>query len=116
VIYGAIDPVVVTAIVAALLGGGWLGGLAIFRKAGPEAKQVVADTLIQVNQHLREELERRDKDWQTQIDRRDKEINHLRDEVKRLRNRLSEVQDDLQRVETELTEIGQSTRVPAPPS
>lgn len=109
-----IDPGLVTAIVVALLGGGLLGGIAILRKSGPEAEQIVAETLIKVNEHLRTELERRDKEWQDQVDRRDREITRLRDEVNRLRERLSEVQEDLQKVETELTRVSEGTP-PRPP-
>lgn len=94
----ALDPTLVTMIVGVILGGGGLTAYAVARKAGPEADQIVAATLIEVNKHLREELALRDK-----------EIEHLRDEVTRLRERLREVQDDLSRVETELTRVSQRT-------
>jgi peptidoglycan hydrolase CwlO-like protein len=107
-IVAAIDPGLVTAVAAALLGGGLLAGIGILRKSGPEAEKIVADTLIQVNQHLREELERRDKEWEEQVERRDREIERLRQEVNRLRGRLDGVQKDLERVETELGRVGAS--------
>ncbi len=113
VLLAALDPTIVTAIAGAILSGGLLGAAAMFRKSGPEADQIVAKTLIEVNEYLRKELDERDKKWAAEVERRDKEIDRLQGEIGRLRDRLKEVQDDLQRVESELSQV---TRGSAPPA
>lgn len=57
-----------------ILGGGFVGGVVAFRKAGAESGAIATETLIKVNQELRVEL------------------NRLNDEVKRLRAAL-EIRD-----------------------
>lgn len=58
------------AILGVVLGGGFAGSIAVFRKAGPESAAIATETLIKVNEELRREL------------------NWLNDEVKRLRSAL----------------------------
>ena len=53
-----------------ILGGGFVGGVAAFRKAGTESSAIATETLIKVNEELR------------------KEITRLSDEVKHLREAL----------------------------
>lgn len=48
-------------IVSGILGGGALAAIAAVRKAGPESESIAARTLIEVNNELRKELDRRDK-------------------------------------------------------
>jgi uncharacterized protein YlxW (UPF0749 family) len=98
-ILAAIDPTIITAMAAAILGGGFLTGIAIWRKSGPEAEQIVAATLIQVNEHLRKELELRD------------------EEIERLRKRLTQLRADFNTLEDEFRALAQRTRsMPPPPA
>lgn len=58
----AIDPGLFAAFITAILGAGGLGSFVAFRKAGKEADEIAARTLIAVNDELRKELKRRDED------------------------------------------------------
>jgi phage shock protein A len=82
-----LDPGVISAIAAALLGGGGIGAVAVWRKAGTEAESIAAKTLIEVNQFLRQELETRDK------------------EIKKLRERLAALRRDFDALEAEFQEL-----------
>lgn len=87
ILIAAIDPTLVTALAGAVLSGGLVGALAIWRKAGPEAEQIVAATLIQVNEHLRKELALRD------------------EEIEGLRKRMSELRRDFDLLEVEFHKL-----------
>lgn len=50
----------VVGLMGALLGGGFIGAVAAFRKAGAESSSVATQSLIAVNEELRRELARRD--------------------------------------------------------
>ncbi len=96
--FAAIDPTVISAVSGALLGGGLLGGYAVYRKAGPEADQIVAKTLIEVNEYLRKELELRDK------------------EIDKLRKRLAQLRKDFNTLEEEFHKLSRGTpRDPSSP-
>lgn len=93
--FAAIDPAIVTAIAGGVLSGGLIGALAIWRKSGPEAEQIVAATLIEVNEHLRKELALRD------------------EEIERLRKRLNELRRDFDALEAEFHKLSRG-RTPQP--
>jgi len=97
VILGAIDPTFITAVAGAILSGGLIGALAIYRKAGPEAEQIVAQTLIEVNEHLRKELALRD------------------EEIERLRKRLNELRRDFDALEAEFHKLSRGKPEPTGP-
>ena len=82
-----LDPGIIAAAVAGMLGGGLVGAAAAWRKAGPEADQIVSETLIEVNEHLRQELTLRD----TEIDK--------------LRGCLCKLRTDLDALEVKLREL-----------
>ena len=50
----------VIALLGLLLGGGFLGAIVTFRKAGAESASIATKTLIAVNEELRRDLTRRD--------------------------------------------------------
>lgn len=50
----------VVGLLAIILGGGFLGAIITFRKAGAESSSIATETLIAVNKELRLELTRRD--------------------------------------------------------
>lgn len=83
----AIDPGLFVAFVAAVLGAGGIGSIVAFRKAGKEADEIAARTLIAVNDELRKELRRRD------------------DELSALRGRVSEAESQLEAKEREVAEL-----------
>lgn len=60
----------VVGLLGILLGGGFIGGVAAFRRAGSESNAIATESLIKVNEELRRELAR------------------LNDEVARLRTAL----------------------------
>ena len=60
-IFGAIDGELIAPLATLILGGGLVKGIIDYRKAGPESESIAARTLIEVNEELRRELERRDK-------------------------------------------------------
>jgi predicted nuclease with TOPRIM domain len=91
----AVDPAF-TAIVGVLLGGGAIQAIVHYRKAGPEIDQVVSQTLITVNEHLRKELELRDV------------------EIERLRKRLADLRKDFNALEDEFRELSSRTRTHPP--
>lgn len=95
-ILAALDPSILTAGIAAVLGGGFAGGVAVWRKAGPEADQIVAKTLIEVNEHLRKELALRD------------------EEIDRLRKRLRELRRDFDALEDEFHKLARKKTDPSP--
>jgi hypothetical protein len=82
-----VDPSLMTAIAGGLLGGGFIGGIAVWRKSGPEADQIVAKTLIEVNEFLRKELALRDE-----------EIEKLRKRLKDLRKDFNALEDEFHKV------------------
>lgn len=67
----------VLALLGVILGGGGVSAFVAFRKAGPESAAIATETLIAVNNELRSELARRDKE----VERRDQEINELRERI-----------------------------------
>lgn len=69
-----------SAVVATLLGGGFITAVVAWRKAGPEGESIAARTLIEVNQELRNELDRRDK----LIDALERRLTHMREEIEGL--------------------------------
>lgn len=89
-ILAAIDPALVSTVVAGLLSGGLIVAVAIWRKSGPEAEQIVAATLIEVNEHLRKELALRD------------------EEIERLRKRLNELRRDFDALEAEFHQLSRN--------
>jgi hypothetical protein len=86
VIFAEIDPIASVA-VATLLGGGLLGSVVAWRKAGPEGESIAARTLIQVNEELRTELDRRDK----LIDALELRLTHMREEIEGLEREVAEL-------------------------
>lgn len=82
-----VDAGIVAAAIAGMLGGGLVGAAAAWRKAGPEADQIVSETLIGVNKHLRQELELRDR------------------EIDKLRECLCTLRKDFSALETELHKL-----------
>ena len=50
----------ITALLGVILGGGFVSGIAAFRKAGAESSSAATQSLIAVNEELRRELSRRD--------------------------------------------------------
>lgn len=102
---GAIDLTGAGLIAAAFLGAGGVSGVFNVLKINKErgqldarTDQIAADTLIKVNQELRLELERRDKEWAAEIKRRD-------DEIARLRERLSALRKDFDALEAEFQKV-----------
>ncbi|HEY3435083.1 MAG TPA: hypothetical protein VGK41_05475 [Solirubrobacterales bacterium] len=91
IVLAAVDPAF-TAIVGAVLGGGIIQAIVRYRKAGPEIDQVVSKTLIEVNEHLRKELELRD------------------NEIDRLRKRLADLRRDFNALEDEFRELSSRAR------
>jgi hypothetical protein len=92
-------------IAAAFLGAGGVTGafnvLKINKERGQlDAKtdQIAADTLIKVNEELRRELARRDKEWGEEIERRDEEIKRLRDRLAALRADFDALEAEFQKV------------------
>lgn len=55
--FASFDPAVI-GLLGLLLGGGFAGGIAAFRKAGSESAAVGIKSLIEVNQELRGEVKR----------------------------------------------------------
>lgn len=88
-IFGVVDPTVFGAIVAALIGGGWVGGIVAWRKAGPEKESIVTQTMVAVNKELREV----NKELREELDRRDGafavERAHLTAEIAKCRERIA---------------------------
>jgi predicted nuclease with TOPRIM domain len=102
---GAIDLGGAGVLAAAFLGAGGVSGLFNFLKINKErgqldakTDQIAADTLIKVNEELRRELARRDKEWGEEIQRRDEEI-------KRLRDRLAALREDFDALEAEFQKV-----------
>jgi predicted nuclease with TOPRIM domain len=83
----SIDATGAAAIAAALLGAGGIGGVLSFRKAGKEAENIAAKTLIEVNEELRRELARRD------------------EEIERLRSKLTKLRRDFDALEAEFRQL-----------
>lgn len=103
---GAIDLAGAGLIAAAFLGAGGVTGVFNVLKINKErdqldarTDQIAADTLIKVNEELRRELARRDKEWGEEIKRRD-------DEIKRLRDRLAALRVDFDALEAEFHKLG----------
>jgi hypothetical protein len=61
VILATTDPAPLVAIIAAILGGGGIGAIVAYRKAGPEVESISVNTLKGVIQEMRTELERKDR-------------------------------------------------------
>jgi hypothetical protein len=106
---GVIDLSAAGVIAAAFLGAGGVSGFFSVAKINKErgqldakTDQIAADTLIKVNEELRRELERRDKEWGEEIKRRD-------DEIKRLRDRLAALRVDFDALEAEFHKLGSTT-------
>jgi phage shock protein A len=78
-IFGELDPAL-TGLAGVVLSGGALGALVAFRKAGPENESLIARTLIEVNEELRKELDRKDKI----ICSLEKRMEHMRKEMESL--------------------------------
>lgn len=102
---GAIDLTGAGVIAAAFLGAGGVAALFNLLKInkereqiGAKADQIAADTLIKVNEELRRELGRRDKEWREEIERRDEEIKRLRDKLATLRRDFDALEDEFKRV------------------
>lgn len=87
---------VIAAIAAGMLSGGLVSAVANWRKSGPEADQIVSRTLIEVNEHLRQELELRDR------------------EIDRLRRRLSTLRKDFDALAEELQKLSERETPSAP--
>lgn len=64
-------------VVTTILGGGLVYAYVAFKKAGPETEGIAARTLIEVNDDLRKELDRRDRT----IDLLEKRLSHMREEI-----------------------------------
>jgi uncharacterized protein HemX len=101
----AIDLTGAGLIAAAFLGAGGVSGIFNVLKINKErgqldakTDQIAADTLIKVNEELRRELARRDKEWAEEIQRRD-------DEIRRLRQRLAELREDFDALEAEFQKV-----------
>lgn len=88
-IFGAIDPTI-GVIVSVILSGSIVGAIAAFKKAGPEAGAIAAETLIKVNEELRKELSRRALEHTAELGQRDEQIAQLRERVAVLERRLDE--------------------------
>jgi predicted RNase H-like nuclease (RuvC/YqgF family) len=84
--FAELDPIA-SAAIAALLGGGLIGSVVAARKAGPEAESIAARTLIEVNEELRKELDRRDK----LIDALERRLTHMREEIEGLEREVAEL-------------------------
>lgn len=72
----AFDPAVV-GLLGVLLGGGFIGGIAAFRKAGSESTAIGIQSLIAVNKELRGEVQR--------LTAQVQELRHALEERERLR-------------------------------
>lgn len=103
--YGAIDATAVAAVVAALLGGGFIAAIAAWRKAGPEAEAIAAKTLIQVNDELRKELSRRAEESTLQLRQRDEQISALRERVAVLEQHEAAYADEIAKLTTQLEAV-----------
>lgn len=86
---GAVDNTTLAALVTALLGGGFIAAIAAYRKAGPEAEAIAAQTLIRVNEELRKELSRRATEHAAELAHRDEQIATLRERVAVLERRVN---------------------------
>lgn len=95
-----VDLSIPAAVGGALLGG---GGVAAWRKAGPEAESVVIQTMTGVLAELRLEL-----------DRKDNELAILLERLDTLRTRLDEAQDLLEKISASAGE--QLNATPSPRS
>jgi phage shock protein A len=69
-----------TALAGAILTGGPVYAAVSYKKAGPENESLAARTLIEVNEELRKELDRRDRI----IDSLEKRMGHMRREIESL--------------------------------
>jgi predicted nuclease with TOPRIM domain len=101
----AIDLTGAGLIAAAFLGAGGVSGIFNVAKINKErgeldakTDQIAADTLIKVNEELRRELARRDKEWGEEIQRRDEEIKRLRDRLAALRKDFDALEDEFQKL------------------
>lgn len=74
-----IDPLA-SAAVTAILGGGGFTAWRVARTAGRESESIAARTLIEVNEELRKELDRKDRI----IDQLEKRMAHMRKEMESL--------------------------------
>ena len=108
VLYAAIETGPLIAIVVTLIAAGVLGGAAAFRKAGRESQSIAARTLIEVNEHLREEVARVRKSFEQELTLKQNEIDELREEVGRLRGKCEDLVRSLDDLEHKLAEA-QST-------
>jgi chromosome segregation ATPase len=88
----SIDTPGVAALAAAILGTGGISALLTLRKAGREAENIAAKTLIEVNEELRRELARRD------------------EEIESLRKKLAEVRAELVAVRRNVDDLDAQLR------
>jgi phage shock protein A len=82
-IIAALDPAL-TAVAGAILTGGPIYAWISYRKAGPETESIAARTLIEVNEDLRKELDRKNK----AIGSLEKRLEHMRAEMDALQQEL----------------------------
>jgi hypothetical protein len=78
----------VVGLLSILLGGGFVAGIAAWRTSGSEATTQATSSLIAVNEELRTELARRDREHREEIELRNGEIAKLRERVAVLEKRL----------------------------
>lgn len=98
-ILGAIDPATFAALAATILGAGGIGAFATYRKAGKEAENIAAQTLISVNEELRRELARRDE-----------ELDELRDDQAELRKAINSRDQEIFKLRMRLTSLEHEIR------
>lgn len=83
-----IDASIFQSIVALLLGGGLVTAWSTFRKTPSEIESISVGSLSTALTGLQEEIHRKDKDYNAEIARKDRQITELRRQVDELRERV----------------------------
>jgi hypothetical protein len=83
-----------TAILIAILGGGFLTGLAVYRKATPEAESIAVTTSLQLVTALRSEMALREQEFNDRLREKDRQIATLQRRLNEVEGKVKTLEDN----------------------